>query len=776
MAQTINVDTTPGLFMPTLHYSQNDVGREWVVNLSSKDGYSIPTGATVKMVATKPSGLGFTLTGSLSGNTATFTTTDTVTNEAGRFPAEIQIIKNSTVIGTANFWLEGEPNPHPEGTTDGDIDSILPQFMSVTVTTLPAGSDATYSFNAATNTATFGIPKGADGSLASGVLAPTYSSSAKYAVGDYVYYSGDLYRCITAITTAEAWTAGHWVQVAIADDVSDLRSVVNVLDGYFDECPNLFNPDDPDLVENVELKNSGNTEAKTGYFASGFIPVKAGQTVCCHYPTGTYGSASILVTYNENKERIGYTSSGVERLQDANGHNYIRYTFNANTQAKYFRVTGYIADESYYMYVYAPEMPAVYVPYTEDVTLADVVKVDYANIKNVSVTKDDTDFVKVNPKNLVDLSTMSVGIIKNSSSNGDLDSTASGWRTTDYIPVKVGETYSILSSGGVYYGNGYKGIPYYDSNKSYVGHIVPASGITTTTEWTTITIPNNCAYIRLSYPKASVENPKLWQDTSVFEGTVGTRPKAYIHYDASYRLQDAGLDSHFSSELNCLFGKTAIWNGDSICAADNDAQGGWPQRIGEANGMWAKNYAIAGGTITENVGTHHSVSATLNGMLIDFPDADYILIEGGTNDADLLGTNGIGTFDADDFTDTYINALDTDTFSGALESIFYRLVTTMKGKHIGYIIPQKMGYTEELVARRRTYFDRAIDICKKWGVPYLDLWNDYYFNWRLSAHWDPDMTSAQNESAGNLYQDGQHLTTTGYAIQAPIIAEWMKTI
>lgn len=74
------------------------------------------------------------------------------------------------------------------------------------------------------NTTTFEVTNGQNGSLASSVLAPTYSSSATYAVGDYVYYSGNLYRCVTAITTAEAWTSAHWTQVALAPEVADLKS------------------------------------------------------------------------------------------------------------------------------------------------------------------------------------------------------------------------------------------------------------------------------------------------------------------------------------------------------------------------------------------------------------------------------------------------------------------------------------------------------------------------------------------------------------------------
>lgn len=62
-------------------------------------------------------------------------------------------------------------------------------------------------------------------------MAPAYSTSATYAVGDYVNYNGSIYRCTTAITTAESWTAGHWTAVVLGADlasqVSDLKTQIS---------------------------------------------------------------------------------------------------------------------------------------------------------------------------------------------------------------------------------------------------------------------------------------------------------------------------------------------------------------------------------------------------------------------------------------------------------------------------------------------------------------------------------------------------------------------
>ena len=56
------------------------------------------------------------------------------------------------------------------------------------------------------------------------MVADDYSATSTYSVGDYVYYNGTLYRCTTAISTAEAWTAGHWTAAKIADEIGDLKS------------------------------------------------------------------------------------------------------------------------------------------------------------------------------------------------------------------------------------------------------------------------------------------------------------------------------------------------------------------------------------------------------------------------------------------------------------------------------------------------------------------------------------------------------------------------
>lgn len=51
-------------------------------------------------------------------------------------------------------------------------------------------------------------------------IADDYSASSTYNVGDYAIYSGVLYKCSTAITTAENFTPAHWLAVLVMAEVA----------------------------------------------------------------------------------------------------------------------------------------------------------------------------------------------------------------------------------------------------------------------------------------------------------------------------------------------------------------------------------------------------------------------------------------------------------------------------------------------------------------------------------------------------------------------------
>ena len=50
-------------------------------------------------------------------------------------------------------------------------------------------------------------------------IAPAFSTSSTYAVGDYCTHDGLLYKCTTAVTTAGAWNAADWTAVAVTEEM-----------------------------------------------------------------------------------------------------------------------------------------------------------------------------------------------------------------------------------------------------------------------------------------------------------------------------------------------------------------------------------------------------------------------------------------------------------------------------------------------------------------------------------------------------------------------------
>ena len=236
-----------------------------------------------------------------------------------------------------------------------------------------------------------------------------------------------------------------------------------------------------------------------------------------------------------------------------------------------------------------------------------------------------------------------------------------------------------------------------------------------------------------------------------------------------------------------LKGKVIVFDGDSICHGGrtgvNGDNAGWAARVGKALSMEWYNYSVGGGTITgdmyqESTGlARHWICRNIDKIHELHDKVDYLIFEGGTNDSDLLGIGSekFGSFDPRDFSGNY----DDTTFTGALEMLFYKAISYYPSARIGYIVAQKMGTPEcgyGAEFHRRYYFLRAIEICKKWGVPYLDLWERSTLNPSLRCYYDPNLTNEENIAAGKAYKDGQHLTDAGYDMISPAIADFVRSL
>lgn len=235
---------------------------------------------------------------------------------------------------------------------------------------------------------------------------------------------------------------------------------------------------------------------------------------------------------------------------------------------------------------------------------------------------------------------------------------------------------------------------------------------------------------------------------------------------------------------NKLAGKIIIFDGDSICHATSETterERGWAYRIGEENQMEWYNQGISGATVTAEMyskvtgNARHWVSRNIDNIKKEHPYLDYLILEGGTNDADLLAEfpEKMGVVDPSDFDGPF----DDTTFCGACESLFFKAISYYPQAKIGYIIAPKMcDSTIEIFHNRRRYFEIIISICKKWGIPYIDLWEGCPINPRLKVYYDEELSGEENAACGKAYLDGQHLSKVGYDMVSPLIENWIRTI
>lgn len=330
---------------------------------------------------------------------------------------------------------------------------------------------------------------------------------------------------------------------------------------------------------------------------------------------------------------------------------------------------------------------------------------------------------------------------------------ASSYFVTGPIPVKRGITYKALHYSSLGAANNIVAIVDSDNNKIGTIYGTLADGFITFT-------PTADCLVSL--------NGAANGNMATFMVCVATEyPSNYIQYIPPYTILDQ------DATPNPLTGKSVIFTGDSICAAPNDdaGMGGWAKRIGVKNHMEWDNKAVSGATITDKnlTGGSFTISDT------DFGNgADYIILEGGTNDADRIGSILGGTLPElyGSFNETdYLTSFANSTFCSAVERLIQRVVAGFPNARVGFIIAPKMGVTSngytKNVNNRRAYFETIINICHKWGVPVLNLWDECTMNPRLLAHYNPD-------THGPLYYDGQHPVAAGYELITPIIEQWMK--
>jgi len=226
-AQIVTVNLIPDLSSPAVvKVSQYDVGRSLAFRIM--DGMSmatLPQYWSAKVEGTKPSGLGFSETCTISGSTVTVRTTEAMTQECGHIMTEISFTHTGIVVGTANFILAVEPSPHPEGTTDGTTEearTVLEQAQAAADAAAESAEEAAEAAAAVGDKYSAPIPASTVSGMVDHDKVYLYTGNETgYEYGNWYYWNG------TAWTSGGAYGTGVEVYV----DGTSLVINTNVQDG-----------------------------------------------------------------------------------------------------------------------------------------------------------------------------------------------------------------------------------------------------------------------------------------------------------------------------------------------------------------------------------------------------------------------------------------------------------------------------------------------------------------------------------------------------------------
>lgn len=307
------------------------------------------------------------------------------------------------------------------------------------------------------------------------------------------------------------------------------------------------------------------------------------------------------------------------------------------------------------------------------------------------------------------------------------------YQISDYLEVSEGEKYRLISSceynTRIYalYNKNKQIVDIYPKNNQTIGY----------EESIRIEIPKNVNFLRIGKIK---------------------NKETYLYELLKYEAQNEKY------LYNALYGKIILFAGDSITygagntRSENDwSTKGWRKIIQENNPCAITyGYGVGGSTIAKREDRTDSILERINKMYTEHSNADYIILQGGINDY------WSKEIEIGEVTDSYDSQLDERTFCGAMESMLKKASLNWKGKKIGFICTFKTPAATDF----RIYMNKAMEICKKWSVPYLDLFDNSGLNLYL-----PEIATLYTKNG-----DKTHPTDEGYEIITPKIENWIKTL
>ncbi len=210
-----------------------------------------------------------------------------------------------------------------------------------------------------------------------------------------------------------------------------------------------------------------------------------------------------------------------------------------------------------------------------------------------------------------------------------------------------------------------------------------------------------------------------------------------------------------------LNGKTMLFMGDSISYGSGDAASylrtgrAWAGRIADLTGAKTTNASVGGAKVSYQRGDDNWVYSQY--LPYENQKFDIIVMHGGVNDARY--DRPVGTLS--DGKDEATLKKNQTNYVGGLEWIFYNVSKTNTEAKLFFIANHRLdGHSKGSAKDMSAYFDAAKQACEKWGVTFIDLYNNKELNDKLET------------KTTKYLPDTLHLNAAGYDIITPyIIAE-----
>jgi len=233
---------------------------------------------------------------------------------------------DKTIVGAVNSLLSNFADSYDDTSTYDVGDCVIYNgvlYQCNTAITVAEAWDATHW------TQIKAVDAGAGG-FSIDVIADEYDSSLTYAVGDYVIYQDQLYKCNTAITSPEAWTAAHWTLTQVGPQLQT-KADRTAVDEAIENLLPVGNASGS--VANFSTELSRPLEA----LKAGIVATQASGTPTPSSPLQISGWSQVEITHaDENMQTIdsdtislGNTYFGGYVTQDKTGHRQLVVTYSA---------------------------------------------------------------------------------------------------------------------------------------------------------------------------------------------------------------------------------------------------------------------------------------------------------------------------------------------------------------------------------------------------------------------------------------------------------------